>query len=119
MTGNRRAFRVLVRNALFRRVELAALRRTAALAELGHPDEETWREQLDAYFEEHDSIDTGPDARGPRMLVVQRLERTWEVQQILGDPEGFHDWRILATVDLVASDDEGELVLDVTGLVRL
>ena len=63
--------------------------------------------------------DTGPDARGPQMLVMEKRERTWEVQQILGDPEGDHDWRILATVDLEASDDEGELVLDVTGLVRL
>ena len=49
----------------------------------------------------------------------RRTARTWEVQQILGDPEGVHDWRITATVDLAASDDEGELVLDVTGMVRL
>ncbi len=41
------------------------------------------------------------------------------MQQIIGDPEGDHDWRITATVDLAASDDEGELVLDVTGLMRL
>ena len=34
VTGNRRAFRVLVRNALFRRVELAALRRWDELGEL-------------------------------------------------------------------------------------
>src|SRR6516164_254706 len=34
VTGNARAFRVLVRNALFRRVELAALRRWADLGEL-------------------------------------------------------------------------------------
>ena len=53
------------------------------------------------------------------MLVVEKADRTWQVQQILGDPEGDHDWRIIATVDLDASDDEGELVLDVTGLVRL
>jgi hypothetical protein len=53
------------------------------------------------------------------MLVVDKGQRTWEVQQILGDPEGDHDWRIIACVDLAASDDEGQLVLDVTGLVRL
>src|SRR5690606_39694113 len=34
VTANPRAFRVLVRNALFRRVELAALRRYDALGEL-------------------------------------------------------------------------------------
>ena len=53
------------------------------------------------------------------MLLVEKGERTWEVQQIIGDPEGDHDWRITATVDLAASDDEGELVLDVTGLVQV
>ena len=68
---------------------------------------------------EHDAIDTGPDARGPQMLIIEKGERTWEVQQILGDPEGDHDWRIIATVDLAASDDEGELVLDVTGMGQL
>ena len=53
------------------------------------------------------------------MLLIEKGERSWQVQQILGDPEGDHDWRITASVDLDASDDEGELVLDVTGLVQL
>ena len=57
---------------------------------------EEWRDALEAYFAEHDAIDTGPDARGPQMLLVEKGARTWEVQQILGDPEGDHDWRITA-----------------------
>ena len=124
ITANERAFTVLVRNAMFRRVELAALNRWGPLGELEAeagsawaPSE--WREALEAYFAEHDSIDTGPDARGPQMLIIEKGEQTWEVQQILGDPDGDHDWRILATVDLVASDAEGELVLDVTDVLRL
>jgi superfamily II RNA helicase len=80
LTGNERAFRVLVRNALFRRVELAALRRWQALADLdaggGRLTAEDWREAGEAYFAEHDRIDTGPDARGPQMLVVDKRERT-------------------------------------------
>ncbi len=124
ITANQRAFLVMVRNALFRRVELAALNRWEQLGELeaetgSSITGEDWREALDAYFAEHDSIDTGPDARGPQMLLVEKGERTWEVQQIIGDPEGDHDWRIVATVDLTASDDEGELVLDVSGLMQL
>ena len=124
ITANERAFTVLVRNAMFRRVELAALRRWEQLGELEAENgssigAEDWREALDEYFAEHDSIDTGPDARGPQMLLVEKNDRTWEVQQIVGDPDGDHDWRITATVDLVASDEEGELVLDVTGLVQL
>jgi hypothetical protein len=50
------------------------------------------------------------------MLLVEKHDTVWEVQQIIGDPEGNHDWRITATVDLAASDDEGELVMDVTGV---
>jgi hypothetical protein len=119
ITANERAFTVLVRNALFRRVELAALRRPADLAALDDSSVDEWRSSLDAYYTEHDRVDTGPGARGPRMLIVEREGRTWEVQQILGDPEGDHDWRILATVDLDASDAEGELVMAVLGLVQL
>ena len=122
ITANDRSFRVLVRNAMFRRVELAARR---AYDELGELDVETgldadaWRDDIEAYFKEHDSIDTGPDARGPHMLLVEKQDRTWQVQQILGDPAGDHDWRITAEVDLDASDEAAELVLRVTGLVQL
>jgi superfamily II RNA helicase len=124
ITANERAFTVLVRNAMFRRVELAARQRWQALADLdaeaGSPmSMQDWRAAGEAYFAEHDSIDTGPDARGPRMLLIDKSEKEWRVQQILGDPEGDHDWRITATVDLPASDEQGELALEVTGLIRL
>ncbi|WP_460869929.1 DEAD/DEAH box helicase [Nocardioides pakistanensis] len=122
ITANERSFRVLVRNAMFRHVELVARRNhdeLAALSEGSGPDAEGWREQVEAYFKEHDTVDTGPDARGPHMLLVEKDGRTWRVQQILGDPEGDHDWRILAEVDLDASDEAAELVLRVDGLVQL
>jgi hypothetical protein len=124
LTANTRAFTVLVRNALFRRVELAALRRWQQLGELEAENGsamtgEDWREALDDYFSEHESIDTGPAARGPAMLLVDKQDAHWQVQQIVGDPEGDHDWRVFATVDLAASDAAGELIMDVTGLFRL
>ena len=53
------------------------------------------------------------------MLLVAVEGRTWQVQQILGDPAGDHDWRITAEVDLDASDEAADLVLRVTGLVQL
>ena len=119
ITANERAFTVLVRNALWRRVEQLARRRTAELTESSAWSEQEWHEALEEYHAEHDSIVTDADARGPRMIVIEKHESTWEVQQILGDPEGFHDWRVTATVDLVGSDEEGELVIDVTGLHQL
>jgi superfamily II RNA helicase len=122
ISANERSFRVLVRNAMFRRVELAARHAYDELGELEAEqglDAEAWREACEAYFKEHDSIDIGPDARGPRMLLIEQDGRTWRVQQIVGDPEGHHDWRILAEVDLDASDDAAELVMRVEGLVQI
>ncbi|MGH1563719.1 DEAD/DEAH box helicase [Mumia sp. DW29H23] len=122
VTANERAFRVLVRNALFRRVELMALRRWI---DLGAMDEaagwtaEVWREAVEDYFAEYDTLGTGPDARGPAMLVVDTdpegaESRVWHVRQILDDPEGDRDWAIFATVHLDASDEAGEAVVQIT-----
>ncbi|NUR06756.1 MAG: DUF3516 domain-containing protein [Nocardioidaceae bacterium] len=124
ITANERAFTVLVRNALFRRVELFARRRWAELAELdaatgGSVSEDAWRAAGEQYFAVHDDLGTGPDARGPHLLVVDKEPGTWRVQQILDDPAGDHDWRIVATVDLRASDAAGELVLDGTEVTVL
>jgi superfamily II RNA helicase len=104
VTRNVRAFRVLVRNALFRRVELAALRRYDELAAL---DEFDWAAALGPYWEEYDEIGTGPDARGPAMLVIDERPDKWVVRQILDDPEGDRDWAINAEVPLAESDELG------------
>jgi superfamily II RNA helicase len=117
VTRNPRAFRVLVRNALFRRVELAALRRFHELGELDAEagwDAEAWREALEPYFAEHDSIGTGPDARGPRFFSVTEEPERWLVRQVLEDPAGDRDWAISAEVDLAASDEQGTPVVWVT-----
>lgn len=116
VTANRRAFRVLVRNAMFRLVELAARERYDDLEAAADID---WEEPLEAYFEEHDEILTGPDARGPALLMIEEDEHLWKVRQIIDDPAGHHDWAITAQVDLAASDEEGQAVIHVTGLSRL
>ncbi|HEY0639474.1 MAG TPA: DUF3516 domain-containing protein [Pseudonocardiaceae bacterium] len=122
VTGNQRAFTVLVRNALFRRVELAARRRWYELGELDAADgwdAEAWQEALEPYFEEHSDIGTGPNARGPARLVITRGDASWTVRQILDDPAGDHDWGFTAEVDLAASDAEGHAVLHITDVGRL
>ena len=152
ITGNERAFRVMVRNAIFRRVELAArdvFNDLAALersvAELTEPPREPimsaddWDEALAAYWDEHDEIGLGPDARGPAMLTITAESgpqpgvrdvpgvasrgpeqvRLWLVRQQIADPDGNHDWVIEATCDLDASDEVGEPVLLATAMRRL
>ena len=122
LTANVRAFRVLVRNAMFRRVELAARRDHAALGELdaeGGWDAEAWQQALDGYFDEHDELPTAADARGPGLFVVTEEPGRWLVRQIIDDPAGHHDWGISAVVDLAASDEAGTAAVTVTGVDRL
>jgi hypothetical protein len=110
VTRNVRAFRVLVRNALFRRVELAALRRYDALGELDAEtgwDADAWAEAIEPYFAVHADIGTGPDARGPGLLMIDARADRWLVRQIFDDPAGDHDWGIVAEIDLAASDEAG------------
>jgi Domain of unknown function (DUF3516) len=124
VTSNPRAFRVLVRNALFRRVELAALRRWDELGELDGEDgwnADAWADALEPYFDEHAEIMTGPDARGPGMLIIDEAagEGEWRVRQIFDDPAGDHDWGFSAAVDLHGSDEAGVAVIKVLEVGQL
>jgi len=112
ITANARSFRVLVRNALFRRVQLAARRSWDALDELD--PELDWEAALAPYFAQHNEIGTGPDARGPLLFQVATEPGMWRVRQVLADPADHHDWAVRATVDLAASDAAGAVVLTVT-----
>jgi len=124
VTANARAFRVLVRNAMFRRVELAALDKFDELGELDGEsgwDAAAWAEAMDAYWAEYDELGTGPDARGPGLLHIEEVpeDALWRVRQTFLDPEGDRDWGISAEVDLTASDAEGRAVLQVTDVGQL
>lgn len=124
VTANTRAFRVLVRNAMFRRVELAALDRVRDLGELDGDagwDEDAWGEAMDAYWDAHEEIGTGPDARGPKLLKIEEdpAHGLWRVWQAFADPAGDHDWGIKAEVDLAASDEEGRAIVRVTEVGQL
>ncbi|WP_314148612.1 DUF3516 domain-containing protein [uncultured Leifsonia sp.] len=135
VTTNRRAFFVLVRNELFRRVQLAALDRVqelgaleaeaATLAEAAAPSftELQWDEALEEYYAEHDEILTDAAARSAAMIVVDEspaaAEGLWRVRQILADPAGDHDWGIAAEVLLEASARAGTAVVRVTAVDRL
>ena len=130
VTTNRRAFLVLVRNELWRRVQLAALQRDDDLVALD-PDA-GWPEALDAYYADHDEVLTGGSARSASLVQIDEnpprdpddddardAARTWRVRQVIDDPAGDHDWGIDAVVDLDASAAEGAAVVRVLGLTRL
>ncbi len=121
LTANRRAFTILVRNALFRRVELLARRDWAGLGELDGDAgwaAARWEAAAAEYFAEFDEVGIGPDARNPAMLLITAEGRTWSVRQILDDPDDSRAWAIVATVDLDASDAEGRAVVHLDDLTH-
>jgi hypothetical protein len=132
ISAQERPFRVMVRNALWRRVELVARDDVPALAlleesaaALVEPSLEVamthtaWDEAIGAYYDDHDAVGLDADARGPSLLATTVEGRLWRVRQTLHDPAGDHDWVIEATVHLDESDVAGEAVVLATGLRRL
>ena len=122
LTDNVRAFRVMVRNELFRRVELFEAENEEALGELDADagwDADRWADAMDAYFDAHDDLGVGPDARGPQYLSIETGPTEWKVRQIFDDPAGDHDWGISAVVDLAASDELGSAVVRITAVGQL
>ena len=118
-----RVFEVMVRNAMWRRVDLFARDDPAGLVALDTAptpdgpvlDEAAWDRVLEEYYAEHDRVLTDGDARGPALLSIERLGDRWEATQTLHDPEGNHDWVIIGEIDLAASDEAGEAVVRTIG----
>ncbi|EME18331.1 DEAD/DEAH box helicase [Rhodococcus qingshengii] len=119
ISANPRAFRVMVRNAMFRRIDLASRRQWNELENLEDGiDAAEWEEQLLPYFEEYATIGSGPSARGPALFQVTEEGEFWRVRQVLEDPEGDHGWALLAVVDIPESDAAGEIVFDELSVVE-
>ncbi|MEX3610009.1 DUF3516 domain-containing protein [Rothia sp. LK2588] len=118
VTDNPRAFKVMVRNAMFYRVELFAREKERALGELDGESgwgEDRWADALDDYFADYDDIFTDAAARSPQLVTIDddtaAHPGVWRVRQVLSDPEDNHDWAMTAEVDLAASDAAGSAVV--------
>jgi superfamily II DNA/RNA helicase len=137
LSQQERPFRVMIRNAMWRRVQLVARDDLDGLVALETVDaarsdpprevvmtRDAWDAAIEEYFAEHDEVGTDADARGPDLLVIERgadgsRGRRWPVRQTIADPAGHHDWVIEAEVDVDASDELGELVLTTTAMRQL
>ena len=117
VVADRRGVTLLVRNALIRRVTLAARERYDQLGELDSDFGMTatrWERVLDAYHERHEEILTDADARSSAMLSIDEADEqaahVWHIHQIFADEDGDHDFGIMADLDLDATQEEGEAV---------
>ena len=114
---DRRGLTLLVRNALFARVRLAAL---GKVEELGALDADwgyrsvVWQQALDVFHAEHDQILLDADARSSAYLDIdekdEKTEHIWHVHQVFRDSDDDHDFGIWGDVDLDATQDEGSVV---------
>ncbi len=117
VVADRRGCTLLVRNALMRRVTLAARGHTRELGELdadwGMTDVR-WERALDAYHDQHEEILTDADARSTAMFKIdesdEKSQHVWHVHQIFADEAGDHDFGIMGDVDLDATQDGGAVV---------
>jgi len=98
LTANTRAFRVLVRNEMFR-----------VLTELAHGRAGALETDVSAYWAEHDLIHIDADARAAEWVDID-LEAGLATQTIC-DPEGHNEWILEAEIDLDASDSEDRAVV--------
>ncbi|HHU68120.1 DEAD/DEAH box helicase [Corynebacterium sp.] len=122
LTANQRAFTIMVRNLMWRLVELFAWEKEDRLADLldylERDEKPDWGAELDAYFDEYADLDIGADARGGDYFSLTRDGREWTARQIIKDPEGDNSFQLVAVVDLDASDAEGEVRLKNLEMIR-
>ena len=109
---DRRGLTVLVRNALFSRVRMAAHRDAAGLGEADGDwgfGERAWMQALDEYYEAHEEILLDADARSKAYLMFDEADEeelhVWHVRQIFHDEAGDNDFVIVADVDLDATQE--------------
>lgn len=120
ISGDVRSFTVLVRNRIFRVVRALAARDYAAAASL--VDEawtaERFETELASYYDDHQFIRGDTRARGTEFTRITPDERRWNIDQFLVDPDDHNDWWLELVVDLDASDERAEPVLELTRIGR-
>ncbi|MDH3705019.1 MAG: DUF3516 domain-containing protein, partial [Acidimicrobiia bacterium] len=116
VTTNGRAFRVMIRNELFRWVTLLSRRAYAALAEATGRSEQELADAAAPYWDTYDQVVLDADARNVANVLIDDVRDPWRVVQVITDPDGDCEWRITADVDLAASREAGEPVLRFIGI---
>lgn len=114
---DRRGLTLLVRNALFARVRLAAHETTD---ELGRLDAEwgwrapVWQRALERFYDAHEEILLDADARSTVYFSIdekdEKSAHVWHVHQVFRDSDDERDFGIWGDVNLDATQDEGAVV---------
>lgn len=92
---------ISVRNEVFRAVRLMANRDPEGAAELLGAQATVLEKNLGEYYLDHARMNLDQKARSPHFSRITReSQETWQVEQIITDPEGHNDWslRVMATL---------------------
>jgi hypothetical protein len=125
ITRDERAFRVLVRNEVFRIVRALARGRADDLFELIEPISkatgEHWsvplvKQAMDQYVADHPDLLTDASARSPAHFRVTQEPGVWKIEQTLVDSEGLNDWQLTISVDLAKSREAARPVLNLEAI---
>lgn len=122
ITRDRKAFTAAIRTKIFAFLRGCVIgdyeQALSQLSSNEQPGGEPWTPErlaalVDAYHDEHQCIALDPEARNIRHTYVlpQEGNKTWRVQQVLVDPEGFNDWIAEFEIDLEKSRAASEPVM--------
>jgi superfamily II RNA helicase len=123
ITKDERGFTVMVRNAVFRAVQLLARRHYYEAGELlrladGAPSGELLEAQMATFFGEFERLETTPAARAPDLFTVTREDGFWQVGQVLMDPDDTRTFVLRLRVPLDASREANAPVLELVEIGR-
>nr|WP_272902208.1 DEAD/DEAH box helicase [Brevibacterium daeguense] len=119
LSADRRRFTALIRNTMFHRVLLAERADYSRLGELDGDSgwgERAWENAIEEFYEEYGELGIDADARSSAFISIEPGTDYWSVRQVLDDPRGDRDWAIRARVDVAASDESEEVVVEILGV---
>jgi superfamily II RNA helicase len=117
LSAQTKVLRQMVRAAMWQRVEHFAFEREERLGELDAAsgwDRKAWAAAMDEYYDAYDHVGIDGAARSPQLLQIREESKRWTIRQVIADPDDNHDWGIEAELDLEATDEAGEPVLEIT-----
>jgi superfamily II RNA helicase len=117
ITRSERGFTVLVRNGISRMLRALDRGRWSEFIDCISPEKPgggSWNERdiealMTPYFADHQAIRTDKESRAPDLLRIVKDEASWQLSQILTDPEAKNDWHLELTVDLIQSREQQDV----------
>lgn len=109
ITKRKAAFKIMVRNSAFRWIRNLVQKDYTTLCERSSIRPGEVETLFEAFYDEHDHIESGPDARGPDLFSYDTETQT--VRQIILDSQDSHEWQLIGKVDLESSREVGDAVL--------